>query len=267
MLYLIPFYDIKILTILGHRFFTWEVFWYMARIVFIIVSIAEFRRLKLRLDWVSLLVFFGLNFFFVSFFEHLLYFVSHAIIRPDPASPLSFFNWNLLGRVYFGTIIGSILATATAAVLLKETKNILKYFDVLAVVLPSSSFFYRIGNFLTSEHIGKITNVPWAIEYMGQARHDISLYELLNLALVFAVAWPLRKKIKLPGFLSLIVLSMMSLIRFFTDFLRNDDLPTASYHFKNGFTLNQIAYSALFFISFAVLLYLWKKYRKNILDF
>jgi prolipoprotein diacylglyceryltransferase len=76
----------------------------------------------------------------------------------------------------------------------------------------------------------------------------------------------IRKKIKKPGLLALIILAWTSLSRFITDFFRNDDLPLANFKYANAFissnyhlaswlTLNQLAYFLVFLVAFSWIIY------------
>lgn len=263
MLYFLPYFELKMIPLWGdYSIESWKIFWFLARVAVFLILLKEAKRLGLsrKTAWII----FILSVFLVSFFEKILFFFSHRYLHADGGLyAITFSSWRAFGRVQLGAIVGIILTVIIAALITKKYKNIYKYLDILLLAHIAGSFFYRIGNLLWHSHIGKITAVPWGFWYNGQVRHEISLYELISLALLFPIAWPLRKKITQPGLLSLIILGWMSLSRFITDFFRSTDLPNSNFHFQNGLTLNQVAYGALFFICFSMTLIITRK-RKMI---
>ena len=49
--------------------------------------------------------------------------------------------------------------------------------DIIACVAPIGIFFGRIANFINSELIGKVTNVPWSVVFPlvdRQSRHPLN---------------------------------------------------------------------------------------------
>ncbi len=194
---------------------------------------------------------FFLNLFLINFFERVLFISANHFLHKNGLEysfidAINVFSTGTAGRVFLGTIMGVFAAVIIGVLISGERKRMLNYLDAGVLALVAGTFFYRIGNFLSHSHIGKITDIPWGVYYNNQLRHDISLYEMLNLLFVFLLGWSLRKKIKTPGLIFAIVLGLSSLIRFSTDFLRNDDLMTANFHFQNGLTLNQIFYFIIF---------------------
>lgn len=267
MLYILPYIELKIINLGGGYFVqSWQVFQAIGRFLIIYFFIRETRRLNLKIKTTLAICFFSV--FLVTFFEKILYFLSHKYLHLPSAQlqAVSLERWEFLGRVHFGGFIGLSLAILLGTIITKEYKNILKYLDIAFLVQIFGAFFYRMGNFFWNEHIGKITNVPWGVEFQGQVRHQVALYEMISLLLLFLIIWPLRKKISRPGVISLFVIGWMSLSRFITDFFRSTDLPHSNFHFSNGLTLNQVAYSIVFLVSFSLFLYLTLKYRENILN-
>lgn len=241
------FYSI---SLFGQQIIVWKIFWLLGRVVFFLIFWLESKRLGLKKK--TVLIIFLLNLFLINFFERLFFLLANRYLhqgnRYNFLDTLNFFSTGTAGRVFLGTIIGVFSAIVIGTLISGERKKIFYYLDAGTLALIAGTFLYRIGNFLNHSHIGKITDVPWGIYHNSQLRHDISLYEMLNLLFVFSLGWALRKKIKTPGLIFALLLGLSSLIRFFTDFLRNDDLMTANFHFQNGLTLNQIFYFLIFAI-------------------
>lgn len=265
MLYFLPYFELKMIPLWGdYSIESWKIFWILARVAVILILLKEAKRLNLsrKTTWII----FILSVFLVSFFEKILFFFSHKYLHTDGGLyEFTFSSWRAFGRVHFGAIVGIILTVIITTLITKKYKNIYKYLDILLLAHIAGSFIYRIGNLFWHSHIGKITTVPWGFWYNGQVRHEISLYELISLALLFSIAWPVRKRITQPGLLSLIILGWMSLSRFITDFFRSADLPNSNFHLQSGLTLNQVAYGAVFLICIVGLLFITKK-RKIVQD-
>lgn len=244
MLFL-PYFELKMINFFGYSIESWKTFWFLGRVAVIYVMLKEAERLKLNKKTVIIIFLLGL--IFISFFEKLLFYLSHQFLHNDGAMiHFSYAGWGSLGRVFFGVFIGIILAVLIGALITRQLKNFWSFLDLNLIAQIVGSFFYRIGNLLNHSHMGNETNFFLGIPFQGKIRHEVTLYELISLGLLFLIVWPLRKKIKKPGFLSLIILGWMSLSRFITDFFRSADLPYSNFHFSNGLTLNQVAYGILF---------------------
>jgi prolipoprotein diacylglyceryltransferase len=82
----------------------------------------------------------------------------------------------------------------------------------------ASNFFLAVGN----THPDALTPNP------GLAYHSGGLYEVLIGAIVFAIAWPLRKRLEpRPLALTWLVLALLAIGRFFEFFLRSDSADLA----------------------------------------
>ncbi|MBM3256160.1 MAG: hypothetical protein FJZ04_01680 [Candidatus Moranbacteria bacterium] len=233
---------------------SWQIFWVLARVFFVMIVYREAVRLDLnRRIVIGIAVF---NFFAVSFFEKILFFLSQKALHQSNLN-LSLNNWFSWGRVYFGALIGLALAVLVGAIVSRSLKKIPRYFDVMLTASAVTLIFYRLGNFLGQTHPGTMTDFPLGFYFKGVARHNPVFYELISLAILSVFIWKLRKRIKTPGVLALIITGWLSLSRVITDSFRADDLPASNFHFQNGFTLNQLAYFILFWLCFLALLALF----------
>ncbi len=124
------------------------------------------------------------------------------------------------GLIWHGGIIGALLGTYAYAVFKKI--NFLKYADVFAIGIPLGHAIGRIGCFFGDYHLGRVTEVPWAILVNGEPRHPVTLYELIFLVPLFLILWKIRKKEKFDGWMLGIYILSYAAIRFLLDFFRTD---------------------------------------------
>lgn len=150
----------------------------------------------------------------------------------------------------FSFIGGALLAGISVFLYLQSSKQDWKKIsDLLVVGFIISLIFTRIGCLLISDHIGKITTLPWGMQYIdGTVRHPIALYHLLFLSLIFLIIKKLQKIKSADGFLFFSFLLLYSFFRFVTDFFRCSDLAICDAHF-GGLTATQWILAPIFFIS------------------
>jgi prolipoprotein diacylglyceryltransferase len=101
--------------------------------------------------------------------------------------------WIIPGLSIYGAIIGSILIMV---ILIRKYKIRLGYLlDSLAFAFPIALISINIGSLLDGSRIGKITNLPWAIHYLGYSgkRHPVQVYEILSLIVILVVLYILRR--------------------------------------------------------------------------
>lgn len=109
------------------------------------------------------------------------------------------------GMAFHGGAIGVTLAMWLYSMWRNVSMHSLA--DVVTAAVPIGLFFGRTANFINSEVVGTITNVPWAIAFPGYGpmpRHPAMLYEaILEGAVLFAIlGWLIWKRgsLKMPGF-------------------------------------------------------------------
>ena len=95
-------------------------------------------------------------------------------------NPLEIFKIWEGGMSFHGALIGIIIGVY----LFSKKKDVVTFFmlDIIACVAPIGIFFGRIANFINSELIGKVTNVPWSVIFPlvdRQSRHPSQLYEAI----------------------------------------------------------------------------------------
>ena len=164
--------------------------------------------------------------------------------------------WNG-GMSFHGGLIGVILATRLFSI--KHKVNYFVFLDLVAIVAPIGIFFGRIANFINSELIGRVTDLPWSVQFIlidNIKRHPSQLYEALfeGIILFLLLSYFFRKNyLENPGKISALFLIFYSLFRFFVEFFRSAD-PQIGYLILN-LTLGQLI-SILFLVAGILLFYL-----------
>ena len=141
------------------------------------------------------------------------------------------------GMAFHGGFLGVIVAVA----LFCRTRKLplAQISDSLAIVAPIGLFFGRIANFINGELWGRVSDVPWAVEFPGAAaqscltldlvcaRHPSQLYEagleglLLGLLIAYLV---LRKSmLKRPWTITGVFFAGYGVSRFIVEFFRQPD--------------------------------------------
>jgi phosphatidylglycerol---prolipoprotein diacylglyceryl transferase len=135
------------------------------------------------------------------------------------------------------TFYGGFIAAALGIVYYVRRERLSPfYLDAVAAGLPLGIAIGRIGDVINGEHYGPATDFflgvrnthPDALTPSPDvAYHSGGLYEVLIAAIVFAIAWPLRKRLKRPLALMWLVIALFAAGRFFEFFLRSDSADLA----------------------------------------
>ncbi|HEV7251810.1 MAG TPA: prolipoprotein diacylglyceryl transferase [Mesorhizobium sp.] len=132
------------------------------------------------------------------------------------------------GMSFHGGMLGAILAM----VLFSRSRNILPWsmLDVVSAGTPVALGLVRVANFINGELWGKITDVPWAVEFPNGGpftRHPSQLYEALLEGLVLFVVLRFlshgRLKLQTPRFVGGAFIAGYGLARIFVEFFREPD--------------------------------------------
>lgn len=144
------------------------------------------------------------------------------------ANPLDIFAVWQGGMSFHGGMLGTILAM----VLFSRSRKIHTWtlLDVVAAGVPVGLGLVRLANFINSELWGRVTDVPWAIEFPNGGpftRHPSQLYEALLegliLFLVLRFFTHSRLKLKTPRFVGGAFVCGYGLSRIFVEFFREPD--------------------------------------------
>jgi phosphatidylglycerol:prolipoprotein diacylglycerol transferase len=144
--------------------------------------------------WITLGIVVGGRLGFVLFYEPTFFWNNPSEI---PAV------WNG-GMAFHGGLLGVVIAVAVFSWIKKI--NPLSLGDVASAATPFGLFFGRIANFINSEVIGRVTDVPWAMVFPGtdsQPRHPSQLYEAalegVVLFIILRIATHYFKALTRPG--------------------------------------------------------------------
>ena len=148
--------------------------------------------------------------------------------------------WNG-GMSFHGGLVGVIVAS-----ILFSNKHKINQFillDLVSLSAPIGIFFGRIANFINAELYGRVTDVPWSVQFVlidNFKRHPSQLYEAFfeGIILFFILNYISKNNyFKATGQISAFFLFFYSLFRFFTEFFRSLD-PQIGYLILN-LTLGQ----------------------------
>lgn len=117
--------------------------------------------------------------------------------------------------------------------------------DLISTVVPIGLFFGRIANFINGELFGRVTTVPWAVNFPyggGLPRHPSQLYEaFLEGIVLFVVLYFISRNERLRNMKGLrfgVFVIGYALCRFTVEFVREPDVQIGL--LLNYFTLGQI---------------------------
>ena len=175
-------------------------------------------------------------------------------------NPLDIFKIWEGGMSFHGALIGVIIGTYLFSV-----KNNFKTFfllDVIACVSPIGIFLGRLANFINSELVGKVTNLPFGVIFPlvdMSKRHPSQLYEaMLEGIILFLILNTFIFKNKyLIGTCSYMFLIFYGIFRLIAEFFREPD-PHIGYLF-NLLSMGAVLSLFMILIGFAMMIFLQKK--------
>ncbi len=212
--------------------------------------------LKNKLEVFLLYLFFGL--LIGARVGHLLYNVPYYSKHLTQV-----FAFWLGGMSFYGGLAGVVIVG-----LLFCKKHNLDFFllaDKLSIIAALFLGFGRIANFLNSELVGLPTSKPWCVVFVNVdnlCRHPVQIYEALKNFFIFSTllvidGLKLKGKVKLvKGALFALFLTMYGLLRFLTNFYRDEPL-----HY--GLNTGQWLGIALFIIGIALWVKLHARAKNN----
>ncbi|MDX6180846.1 prolipoprotein diacylglyceryl transferase [Flavobacterium sp. Fl-77] len=131
--------------------------------------------------------------------------------------------------------------------------------DRMAVAVPVTGAFIRLGNFMNSEIYGKPTNGSWGVVFERDdliPRHPTQLYEAFAYLLICGILFSLYKieKIKnAQGFIFGCFLALLFLARFIIEFFKENQES-----FENDMLINMGQILSIPFIVLGLVLIAWK---------
>jgi phosphatidylglycerol:prolipoprotein diacylglycerol transferase len=134
------------------------------------------------------------------------------------------------GMSFHGGLLGAVLATWWFC--RRKKVSFYALADLLVVPLSLMLVFGRIANFVNGELVGRVTDVPWCVNYpwLAGCRHPSQFYEAAQNLVTFIILLPLyaeesiRKRLR-PGTIFWLFVLLYGVGRFITNFWRAPD-PT-----------------------------------------
>lgn len=224
------------------------------------------------LTWVILGVILGGRLGFVLFYQPAYY-------LQNPSEIIAVWQG---GMAFHGGLIGVIVSALIYC--LKEGLPLRQTADMMALATPPGLLLGRVANFINAELWGRPTDLPWGVQFPGQAaqacgqaiseicaRHPSQLYEALMEGFLLGVVllWLAfrRGALKVPGQIFGLFIGGYGAARFLVEFVRQPDAQFVSvgnplglaWHVGGyGLTMGQI----LSLPMIAIGLYLWISARR-----
>jgi len=150
------------------------------------------------------------------------------------------------GIASHGAAVGLILA----ALLFGRRHKVLfaELCDAAALAAAVGATLVRLGNFVNSEIVGRVTNVPWAVVFARRdphPRHPSQLYEAAGgfIILVTLLLLARRKDLR-PGLLAAVFLLVYFTFRFTVEFFKEYVVPTGFFTMGQFLSVPFIAFGA-----------------------
>ncbi|HLC72006.1 MAG TPA: prolipoprotein diacylglyceryl transferase [Candidatus Nanoarchaeia archaeon] len=127
------------------------------------------------------------------------------------------------GLSFHGGLVGAVFSTWLFCK--KKKIPLLHLCDYVVIPTALALALGRIGNFLNGELPGKITNVPWAVQFPGAEgfRHPSQLYESVKNLIIFAILLVNVKKQHKDGYLFGLFLFWYGILRFLVEYVREPE--------------------------------------------
>jgi len=165
---------------------------------------------------------------------HILFYEPMDYIR-HPAEIIKIWHGGLASH---GGTIGILIALLLYN--RKYKRGYLWTLDRIAVPTALTASLIRFGNLMNSEIYGNPTDLPWGFIFERDnevvPKHPTQIYESLAYLIIFVILWFLFKKKGKdtpPGFIVGLFLIMVFTLRFFVEFIKNNQED-----FENGMLLN-----------------------------
>jgi len=156
---------------------------------------------------------------------------------------------------------GGSIGVLTAMILYcrKYKVQFLGLLDKMAVAVPVTGTFIRLGNFMNSEIYGKPTNGNWGVVFERDdliPRHPTQLYEAFAYLLIFGILFYMYKSEKIRSAQGLIFGTFLTLLftaRFIIEFFKENQEA-----FENSMLINMGQILSIPFILIGLALIFWK---------
>lgn len=190
-------------------------------------------------------------------------FYEPEIYLADPVRILKIWEGGLASH---GAAIGILLALWLFTY--KHKQSFIGLLDKLAVVIPLSGAFIRMGNLANSEIYGKVTTLPWGFKFVQsldlahrfEFHHPTQIYEALAYLLITILLWNLYRQTNRPkqGYLFGLFLVLLFVVRFLIEFVKEPQVA-----FEQEMVLNMGQWLSIPFILAGVVIMVWSQRRNT----
>ncbi|UNY99739.1 prolipoprotein diacylglyceryl transferase [Zhouia spongiae] len=193
------------------------------------------------------------------FYEPAYYFTHPLeIFLPIKKIGVSYKFMGFQGLASHGGALGVLIAILLYCK--KYHTNLIWILDRIAIAIPITAAFIRLGNFMNSEIYGKPTNGNWGVVFVKDdliPRHPTQLYEAFAYSAIFGILYALYRSEKLKYTKGLIFGSFLMLLfsaRLLIEFFKENQVG-----FENEMALNMGQWLSLPFIIAGLVLILINK--------
>lgn len=164
------------------------------------------------------------------------------------------------GLASHGGAIGVLLAITIYCK--KYNLKLLNILDKVAVAVPVTGAFIRLGNFMNSEIYGKPTHGNWGVVFVQDdfiPRHPTQLYEAFSYLVIFFILYKIYNSKRInrkDGQLFGLFLILLFLARFIIEFFKENQVA-----FENQMTLNMGQILSIPFMMIGIILLIWRRKR------
>lgn len=217
------------------------------------------KNLDIYFLWVEIGVILGARIGYIIIYDpNSLYYLTRPWQIFNPFDAYGNFV-GIRGMSYHGALIGFLIASVLFSY--KKRQSFLLYMDLVAISVPLSYVFGRIGNFLNQELYGRIVPADdiWGqkigILVGGLLRYPSQLIEaLLEGVVVFIFVFIAKKIFKTQGMLIVAYGFSYGCMRFIAEFWREADAQMGYYSL--GLSMGQILSLLMIVLSFGLLGYI-----------
>ena len=188
-----------------------------------------------------------------------------SVLFEESLTMSDFFNFRTGGMSIIGAVVGGGLALLLF-LLLKREKQIMRYFDVLAVVLILAQAIGRWGNFFNEEVYGQVIEAgtpfaffPFAVKIDGVLYQALFFYEFLLNLFGFGILSIVFFKSKKAGYATGTYLVYYGVVRTFLETLRQSEYILT----YNGLKISQIFSIAMIVLGLILIVSLKIIYSKK----
>ncbi len=154
-------------------------------------------------------------------------------------------NFSSFGGIFGGLVVSIIF-------LRRNHLPLLPYLEATLFGFIGGWIFGRLGCFSVHDHPGTPTNFFLGINFRGAIRHDLGLYEMLIILVMFGILFVASRRKRFDGFLIGVACLIYSPARFLFDYLRIEDIRYL------GLTPGQWLSITTFMIGLSILVYGWR---------